>query len=92
MLVHRSDHHIVVTFFIHRITTYYCVKTILHKALPMGINSPLSSRVQFRLSELELTVVRQLWSVVLADPTLLASADFDVDDRLDIKPPGLLIV
>ena len=58
----------------------------------MGINSPLSSHVQFRLSELELSVVRQLWSVVLADPSLLSSADFDVDDGLDIKPPDLLTV
>ena len=58
----------------------------------MGINSPLSSRVQFRPSELELTVVCQLWSVVLADPTFLASADFNVDDGLDNKTPDLLTV
>ena len=92
MSVHSSDHHIAVAFFMQRHRNYYVLLCILHKALPVGINSPLSSRVQFRLSELELTVVRQLWSVVLADPTLLASADFDVDDRLDIKPPGLLTV
>jgi len=88
--VHSNDHHIVVAFFMHRHRYCYVLLCILHKALP--VNSPLSSHVQFRLSELELTVIRQLWSVVLADPTLLASADLDVDDGLDIKPPDLLTV
>ena len=46
--------------------------------------------LQFRLSELERTVVLQLWNVVLANATLLAAFDYDVDDGLDVRPPGLL--
>ena len=44
--------------------------------------------LQFRLSELEELVFRELWNALLNQTTLLASEDFSVDDALDVGPPG----
>ena len=44
--------------------------------------------LQFRLSELEEQVFRQLWNALLTQTSLLVSEDFSVDDELDVGPPG----
>ena len=44
--------------------------------------------LQFRLSELEEQVFRQLWNALLTQTSLLISEDFSVDDELDVRPPG----
>jgi len=52
--------------------------------------SLLAVHAQFRLSELERTVVLQIWTKILANTTLLAAFDYNVDDGLDEREPGLL--
>ena len=44
--------------------------------------------LQFRLSELEEQVFRQLWNALLTQTSLLVSEDFSVDDELDVGSPG----
>ena len=44
--------------------------------------------LQFRLSELEEQVFRQLWNALLTQTSLLVSEDFSVDDELDVRPSG----
>ena len=44
--------------------------------------------LQFRLSELEEQVFRQLWNALLTQTSLLASENFSVDNDLDVGPPG----
>ena len=88
------DHPYLVSLFFAVLVSQYPVTFILFSLYSTTfIRLPvIFLSLQFRLSELERTVVLQLWNVVLANATVLAAFDYDVDDGLDIRPPGLFRV